>query len=449
MKNLKPKKTMLDPQWLAGRGRLAQSIRLEEKVPGRLGIAAIVTITATLAGLLLWSSLTEVGEVASASGEVTPIGSVKKIQHLEGGIIAAIHVREGDLVEQGQILMELENGTSAPELKQQRTRLAALELQESQLRALANGGKTRITTRESQFDGLAATQNDLLLNKRRALEAQQAVVQRQAQQHRAELDLAAAQAKTVREQIAILSEQIHSRQDLVKEGYVARTLLLDQQRDLARVKTQLAELEGQMARSREAVAEAQARIADLHARSSLDSAQEITKVRSEIAELREAVERAQDRVKRLVVRSPVRGIVKGPQTETVGGVIAAGATVMEVIPSDAALIVEARVLTKDIGFVHADQPARIKVATYDYTRFGSIEGRVETVSATTFQDDKGNPFYRVRVRLAKNHVGNDAARNLVMPGMTVLADIKTGEKTVLAYLLKPIVRVGNEALRER
>ncbi len=169
----------------------------------------------------------------------------------------------------------------------------------------------------------------------------------------------------------------------------------------------------------------------------------------ERAELRAALARAEDRVQRLAVRAPVRGTVKGPLTETLGGVIAAGATVMEIIPSDAALIVEARVQTRDIGFVHAGQAVRIKVATYDYTRFGSIDGKVDTVSATTFQDEKGNPFYRVRVTLAHNYVGQDPAASRVMPGMTVLADIRTGEKSVLAYLLKPVLRVSGEALHER
>ena len=122
---------------------------------------------------------------------------------------------------------------------------------------------------------------------------------------------------------------------------------------------------------------------------------------------------------------------------------------LEVIPIDAQLIVEARVLTKDIGFVHIGQQALIKVATYDYTRFGGINGQIDTISATTFQDEKGNAFYRARIRLEKNYVGDDPTRNLVIPGMTVLADIRTGDKTVLAYLLKPIVRASSEALRER
>ncbi len=440
----------LDRKWPVGRGRLAQSIRLEEQGPSRFTKMAIATMVAAIAGFLLWALVTEIGEIAPASGEVTPVGSVKRIQHLEGGIISAINVREGDLVDEGQVLLELQSGTMGPELEQLRARLAALELQEVQLRAVAKGENARFETKEGgRFSDLAAAQERLLRSKREAIDRQEAVLRQQARQRRAELDSETAQETNVFEQIAALEELIRIRTQTFEKGYTSRILILEHQRELARIKAQLAEVQGQIIRSREAIAEVAARIAELHARSQLDATQEIGKVKNEIAEVRETIERAQDRVKRLTIRSPVRGVVKGLQTETVGGVIPPGSTILEVIPIDAQLIVEARVLTKDIGFVRVGQSTLVKLVTYDYTRFGGIDGKIETISATTFQDDKGNPFYRARIRLAKNYVGNDPARNLVIPGMTALADIRTGEKTVLAYLLKPIVRASDEALRER
>jgi membrane fusion protein, adhesin transport system len=438
-----------EPQWLTGRGRLAQSIRLEEQGPGRLALIAISILVGAVAGFLLWASFTEVGEIAPASGEVTPAGSVKRIQHLEGGIISAIYVRESDLVDEGQVLLELESGATSPELKQLRARYAALELQAAQLQAVANHEDIRVDPKNVRFGDLAAAQEALLRSKREAVERQEAVLHQQREQRRAEFDSQTAQEKNVLGQIAALEELIRIRTETFEKGYTSRVVLLEHQREFARINAQLAELQGQTIRSREAIGEMDARIAELHARTQLDATQEIGKVKSDIAEVREAIEKAQDRVKRLTIRSPVRGVVKGLQTETIGGVIAPGSTILEVIPIDAQLIVEARVLTRDIGFVRIGQPALVKVATYDYTRFGGIDGKIETISATTFQDDKGNPFYRARIRLQKNYVGNDPTRNLVIPGMTVLADIRTGDKTVLAYLLKPIVRASGEALRER
>lgn len=440
---------LLDPQWLVGRGRLAQSIRLEESGPSRLLNVAIGSIVTILILFIVWASITSVGEVASASGEVTPVGSIKRVQHLEGGIVSAIYVRDGDLVQQGQVLMNLANGATAPELEQMQARLVALELQESQLDALTHGGEAAPASKDKRFGALAATQASLLQSKRDQLESAIDMLERQLEQRRADLAQQLQQANRVREEIAILEEQILVRSTLVAKGFSSRMALLDQKRERARVQTQLAEIDGQIERSHSAIKEAQARIAEERARSRRDTSQEIGNVRGQIAELREALARADDRVKRLAVRAPVRGIVSGLQTETIGGVIAPGSTILEVMPVDALLVVEARVAPKDIGFVRDGQAVTVKVLTYDYTRFGTIDGRIDTISPTTLFDEKGVPYYRARIGLKRNFVGSDPRRNLVIPGMTVMADIHTGEKTVLAYLLKPLALATGEALHER
>ena len=447
--NTNSARSFLKPLWLSGRGRLAQSLRLEEQGPGTLGRVAIGIIATTIVGFVAWAGITNIGEVAPASGEVTPLGSVKRVQHLEGGIISAIYVRDGDLVDKGQVLMKLESGMAAPDLDQMTARLFGLELQNAQLRAATNQLEIGAGNTENRFSAVAAAQENLLESKRASLASQVAVLEQQGQQRETELASLLQQENGVLDQIAALKQQIAIRTETFKKGYTSRVLLLDQQRDLARIQTQLSELRGKIIGTREAVIEVDTRIAELRTKAHLDASQQIGKVTSEIAEVREGIEKAQDRVARLSVVSPVRGVIKGLQTETIGGVVAPGSTLLEVIPSDAQLIVEARVLPKDIGFVHKGQPALVKVGTYDYTRFGGIEGKIQTISATTFQDDKGNSFYRARIQLDRNYVGNDETRNLVIPGMTVLADIRTGDRTVLAYLLKPLVRASGEALRER
>ncbi len=276
---------VLDPRWLAGRGRLAQSIRLEEKGPDRLARVAIGILVATIAGFVLWAAVTEVGEIAPASGEVTPVGLVKRIQHLEGGIMSAINVREGDLVDEGEVLLELESGTASPELEQLRTRFAALELQLAQLQAIGNSDTPRIEARNGRFSHLAAAQETLLRSKREALERQEAVLRQQGQQRRAELDSQIAQEKGVAAQVTAIEEQIRIRTATFEKGYTSRVVLLEQQRELARINTQLAELQGQAIRSREAIAEVDARIAELRARNQLDATQEIGKVTNDLAEI--------------------------------------------------------------------------------------------------------------------------------------------------------------------
>ncbi|MDX7950863.1 HlyD family type I secretion periplasmic adaptor subunit [Lichenihabitans sp. Uapishka_5] len=412
-------------------------------------LAAVAILLIGIAAFLGWASLTRVDEIASASGEISPVGTVRKLQHLEGGIVATIDAREGDLVEAGQPIIELDPGLARPELDQFRARLDGLLMQQRQLAAFKSGSGTLVPAQLSTSSPLAAAQNDLLASKRRALDDQRAVLEQQVAQRRAELASLAVQRDTVKQEAGLLAQQVDARQVLVDKGAAPLMGLIDLQRDATRLQAQIAELEGQISRTQGALAEAQARLPELESRNLREAAEDDAKLETEIEETRENVSRAEDRVKRLVIRSPVRGTVKGLQTETIGGVIPPGSTVLEVVPSDVPLIVEARVLPKDIGFVARGQKVVVKISAYDYTHFGGVEGKIETVSATTFEDSKGIAYYRARIRLAADHVGDDAGRNMIIPGMTVTADIKTGEKSVLAYLLKPIVKIRAEALHER
>lgn len=157
----------------------------------------------------------------------------------------------------------------------------------------------------------------------------------------------------------------------------------------------------------------------------------------------------EDRANRLEIRAPVRGIVKGLQAHTIGGVIAPGALVLEIVPMDEELVVEARVATTHVGHVEVGQPVTVKVLTYDFARYGGIPGRLRSVSASTFVAEDETPYYKAVIALDRNYVGGDPNRNLVLPGMTVQADIKTGRKTLLQYLLKPVYSSIDEAFQER
>jgi len=172
-------------------------------------------------------------------------------------------------------------------------------------------------------------------------------------------------------------------------------------------------------------------------------------VTAELAQVREAVAKRDDRANRLEIRAPVRGIVKELQAHTIGGVIAPGALVLEVVPMDKELIVEARVATTDVGHIEIGQPVTVKVLTYNYARYGGIPGRLRSASASTFVAEDETPYYKAVVELDRNYVGGNPDRNLVLPGMTMQANIKTGRKTLLQYLLKPAYSSINEAFRER
>lgn len=436
--------------WMVGRTRLAQSLMLEEQGPGGSSRFLAVVIVFFVIAFLFWSTQTVISEVIVSSGEVSPVGSIKRIQHLEGGIVSQINVAEGDLVAKDQILVELEASTTQPELQQMRTRLAGLELEARQLGAVMR--RESVSEQEKidpRYRQLATTQAQVFQAKRDAQEAQLEVITRQIAQKEEERRFLRQQEQAIKRQIGFVQEEVDMRRSLLEKGLMPKVVMLENQRELARTQSQLAEIKGQQRRLAEGISELVSRQEEINARLSMEAAENLGKINNEIAELRDAITQVHARVQRLEIRSPVRGIVQTLPTQTVGGVIAPGATVAEVIPLDAELIVEARIATKDIGFVYSSQPARVKVTTYDYTRYGDIGGEIVSVSATTFAEAQEDPYYKARIRLEKNYVGDDPRRNLVVPGMTVTADVRTGEKTLAEYLLKPIYKAMSEAFRER
>ncbi len=435
--------------WLIGRGRLAQSLKLEEQGPERLARYTGMTIAGMSVVFLLWATFTPITETATASGEVHPVGSIKRLQHLEGGIIAEILVSEGDLVEADQRLMRLDPGSALPQRDQLKARLAALELQARQLTALVAEENFSLSEADSGIIDLAEAQLQLLITKRNAAHHKAETLRQQIRQTMADFDLFKNQEESLLKEIGFLRETVDMREGLARKGLTKRVLLLENKQELAQAETRLAEILGNQARSLETIGEIESRLKELEAATKLEAAQEQALIAAEIAELKEALTQAEDRVRRLEIQAPLRGVVQDLQIETVGGVIAPGAKLMDIIPLDVEMVVEARISTKDIGHITIGQEAEIKVMTYDYTRYGSLSGHIDRLSATTFEDEHGDPFYRARIRLDQAHLGDDPDKNRIMPGMTVIADVKTGEKSLIAYLLKPIYASLGNAFHER
>jgi len=438
-----------DEGFLVGRGALAQSLMLEERGPNHLIRLAGFFVCVMVCLFIAWAAITEITEVVVSSGEVSPIGSVKRVQHLEGGIVKEIFVGEGDLVTQGEVMIKLDDAGIVPERDQLVTRLSNLELRAQQLAAVISGEEFDVSKVEPRYRALAKTQVEVLAAKREALDAQAEVLRDQLSQRRNELELLRDQVAGNKRQIQILKQQVGMRKTLEEKGLISKVILLNDQRELARAEGALAELVGKQRTAQNAIDEAESRLEEMESRSRMDAREQYAQVLGEIAELRETIELKNDQIRRLDIRSPVTGIAQELQTETVGGVIAPGSTVLEVIPNDAALFVEARISTQDIGFIYVNQEATVKVTAFDYTRYGGIDGIIQGFSATTVQDEEGNTFYRARIKLAKNYVGDDPERNRVLPGMEVIADIKTGKKTLLEFLLKPVVKALSESFRER
>lgn len=433
---------------LTGGSSLTASQLFDRKGTSRFATMTVFSLALLLGGAVAWSSVMPIAEISVSSGEVVPSGSVQRVQHFEGGIVSRLLVQEGDRVEKGQVLVELAPNIAETELGQMQTRLMAAELRIKYLGAARDGGIPGLEGIDSRYRDLALAESRALAAKRESLESQKKVLSQQVKERRVELATLAAQADAVDEQIALAEEQIAGRRTLVAKGLFSRMELIEDERDLARLTGERTALVIDAERIAERIRESESRIVELDSRYQSELATEISSLAGEAAELRIVIDRASDRVSRLKVIAPVSGRVQGLQVRTIGGVVESGSTLLDIVPGDARQHVEARVSTRDVGHIRAGQEATIKVLTYEYTRHGVLKGRVAQISPSTFTDDDGRPFYKARIELEDRYVGNDESMP-IRPGMTVLADIVTGEKTLLSYLLSPIVRSLDSALHER
>jgi len=249
--------------------------------------------------------------------------------------------------------------------------------------------------------------------------------------------------------VTLKAEENRLFQETVKSGSSSKLMALSSERELNELQGRLAEAAIQERRARDAVSEATSRLQSLDTDLRQDAMKQLGQTEAELAELNKSIGRQQGAAERTVLTAPVTGIVKGLTVHTLGAVAEAGKVLMEIVPIDEELMVEAMVSPNDIGNVKEGQKVEIKVSAFDFSRYGSVPGILKNVSASTFQDQDGNSFYKARISLERKYVGKDSKRNMILPGMTVQANIITGEKTILQYLLKPIQNATEGAFHER
>ena len=398
---------------------------------------------------MIWAHLTSVDEIAVTSGEVVPTGQVQVVQHLEGGIISAIMVREGDIVSAGDILIQLDRTMAQGELLQQQARLMSLDIQTERLRAVGEGNFPDFSFAGVAYRDMVEDQLKIYSSALEAADNRRNVLIDQNRQREAELSAFREEEETLLRNLQILEEEFVMRETLYNQGLATKGDYLDVQRQLNDAIGDLAKLTSERKKVAEALEESRSRLIEQRSDQREIALAEMGDLMAEVAALRESLARSSDRVHRLDVRAPVRGIIKGLQANTIGGVLPPGGQLLEIVPLDKELLIETRITTRDVGHVKVGQPVSVKVTTFDFARYGGITGSLKDISAATFVDEEGNPYYKGMITLNQSYVGGDPEQNKVLPGMTVQADINIGRKTLLEYLLKPIVSSVNESFRER
>ncbi|PLW69776.1 HlyD family type I secretion periplasmic adaptor subunit [Pseudohalioglobus lutimaris] len=428
---------------------LAQAIELEEQGIADVVKVSIYTIMALIAAILVWMSLTEIGEVTVAKGSVVPAGYVHNIQHLEGGIVDSIKVQDGDRVEAGTTLVVFAPPASQSDLDQLAIRQTILQLDMARLKALKSG-------EDADFGDFAQDHPELAVNEELALRTQRAsrnsereLADASIEQRMSELTRARNQVTVLKRESALLQEQVNIRQELAKRNAISQSDLLRMKSEHASAQSDLKSAVDSVLVASHALTEERKRRAELLARQEKALEHEFEQAQNELATVHSAMVKARDKVDRLRVTAPVTGIVQGIAVNTINAVVQPGEVIMQIVPVEDELIVESRLMPNEVGYVRAGQLADVRVDSFDSTRYGTIKGTVRQVSPSTYLDENANPYYKVKVGLERSWLGEDPARMTVIPGMSVQVDILTGSKTIMHYLLKPVTRGFHSAFTQR
>lgn len=416
----------------------------------RLARLTIWAIAALFVVALLWARFAVLEEVTSGEGKAIPSSKVQVIQNLEGGIVSEIYVREGQVVDKGDRLLRLDDTRFQSNKDETEAERLALIARIERLEAESEGRPMRLPAEiEREAPQLGADELALYESRQRRLESEKRTLNEQLRQKTQELAEFKSKAAQYRSSLGLIQQELNMSSPLVSAGAISEVEILRLKRSAVEMRGSLEATNLAIPRAEAAIAEIRSKIesSDLTFRS--EAAKELNEARTELQKITASRVAIEDRVSRTTVVSPVRGVVKQLKVNTIGGVVQPGSDMLEIVPLEDNLLIEARVRPQDVAFLHPGQEAMVKFTAYDYTIYGGLKARLELIGADTVTDDKGNSFYLIQLRTEKSHLGTEDKPLLIIPGMVANVGIITGRKSVLDYLLKPVLKARWEALRER
>ncbi|ACE85300.1 HlyD family type I secretion periplasmic adaptor subunit [Cellvibrio japonicus] len=416
----------------------------QEPIKARLLLRVMALI---LLLLLVWAAVAEIDEVARGEGKVIPSSQLQVIQSFDGGVVEAVLVHEGQVVEKGDLLLRIDSTRFVSSYRENRAEFLALKARAARLQALTLG--TEFTLPEEvirESADIATHEQRLYETNLRELDEQLAISRSQLEQRQQELNEVRAKLTQAIRSLELTSQELKVTRPLLASGAISEVEILRLEGEVARARGDKEQSAAQESRLILAVQEAEVKLRETELNTRNKWRAELSDVLSKAATLGESGTGLADRIKYAEIRAPVRGTIQRIYTNTLGGVVQPGREVIEMVPLDDQLLVEAKVSPRDIAFLHPGQEAIVKFTAYDFVVYGGLKGKVELISPDAITDEKERTFYIVRVRTER--AGFDPALP-IMPGMMTQVDILTGKKTVLSYLLKPVLRAKQNALSER
>ncbi|WP_322617748.1 HlyD family type I secretion periplasmic adaptor subunit [Pseudomonas sp. BIC9C] len=414
----------------------------------RLTIWAII---AFFVFLMLWANFAVIDEVTKGDGKAIPSSKIQKIQNLEGGIVSELFVKEGQIVEAGAPLIRLDDTRFASNVGETEADRLSMLLRVERLSAEVDDRPLNFPEDVLKaVPGQAKSEESLYISRRQQLHDEIGGLQEQLIQRQQELREFTSKQAQYRQQLGFQRQEINMSEPLVAQGAVSPVEVLRLRRAEAETRGQLDATTLAIPRAESAIKEVQRKIDETRGKFRSDALTQLNEARTDLNKAEATGKALEDRVSRTLVTSPVRGIVNKLLVNTIGGVIQPGSDLVEIVPLDDTLLVEAKIRPQDIAFLHPGQEATVKFTAYDYTIYGGLKAKLEQIGADTITDeDKKTTYYVIKLRTDRSHLGTDEKPLLIIPGMVASVDIITGKKTVLSYLLKPIIRARAEALHER
>ncbi len=400
--------------------------------------------------LLIWASQAYLDEVTRGEGKVIPSRQLQVLQSLDGGLVQDILVREGDTVKENQVLIKIDPTRFESTLQENQSQNLALQAKEARLEAIASGKPFELPKEVlKEIPEIAEHEQSLYLAKRAELAASMDVARSQLTQRSQELHEVQARRDQASQSYDLTLQELNATRPLLKSGAVSEVDILRLERDLARYRGERNSASAQIPRIQAAITEASRKVQEVDLAFRNQARSELSDVMSKLSSLSAGSVGLADRVNQSEIRSPVNGTVKQLFTNTVGGVVQPGKDIIAIVPSEDTLLLEAKVLPRDIAFLRPGQQALVKFTAYDFAIYGGLEATLEHIGADSITDDKGNSYFLVRVRTKNAYLEENGKRLPIIPGMMAEVDILTGKKTVLTYLLKPVLRAKASALTER
>ena len=419
---------------------------------GRFAHILTIGVCAFCLIFVIWAHFAKLDEVTRGDARVVPSSKIQVVQNLEGGIVAELLVRDNQIVQKGDVLLRIANTGAESQYRDSRTQYLTLEAMIARLKAESRDQELQFPPEvQSEEPDIARSEESLYEKQISTFKSDIGVLNDQLTQKQQEIAGLQSKIQSLSRSLDLAKQEENITSPLVAGGAASKLDLVKIQREVSDLQGQLDDAKVAIPQTEAARDEAQKRILEKTATFRSDTQAELNKHTAELAALSQQIYTQHDRVTRTEVRSPVRGTIKDVKVTTIGEVIRPGEDLVEIVPLEDTLLVEAKVRPADVAFLHPGQPAMVKITAYDFSIYGGLKVKVEDISADTIKDDgpNGGTFFRVTLRTEKNSLGDGDKALPIIPGMTASAEILTGQKSVLDYLLKPLLKAKEEALRER